>query len=468
MNFDLDEKRRKKLFEAVLAKIEQYYGDTRSLAVTPTLDITEIRSFIKQMDFNNDQNFQKAIDHVIAGLTKYIVHTPHPKYFGLYNPRANYAGILADLITAAFNPQMAAWSHAPFANEVEAHLIKEFAVRFGYERATADGVFTSGGAEANLTALLCGINHKYPEFASEGVFALKRRPVIFCSAETHHSVQKAAAIIGIGHQAVRTIPVNENMEIDTEVLESALGELQNDADPCIIIGTAGTTGVGAVDDLVRLDQLAKRYRAWFHIDAAYGGGAILSKKLRYLLNGIELSDSITFDAHKWMSVPMSASLFITSHKDILAQTFRSTTEYMPKEAQHMEVLDPYAHSIQWSRRFIGLKVYMSLLFFGWDGYESTIDHQVEIGHYLRKKLLENSWAIKNKTVLPVICFTDDRFEKDTTFPQTILDKILARRKSWLSLYPVQGVPTLRACITNYNTNEADIDELIEELNKARN
>jgi glutamate/tyrosine decarboxylase-like PLP-dependent enzyme len=168
-----------------------------------------------------------------------------------------------------------------------------------------------------------------------------------------------------------------------------------------------------------------------------------------------------------MSVPMGTSIFLTSHQDILNKTFRITTEYMPKEANELEIVEPFSHSIQWSRRFIGLKVYSSLLFYGWNGYEKVINHQAKMGEYLRTKLTENNWIIKNSTELPVICFTHQKFESDANFTKTILDNILAKGNSWISVYPIKNVPTFRACITNYNTTETEIDELIEELNKER-
>ena len=185
------------------------------------------------------------------------------------------------------------------------------------------------------------------------------------------------------------------------------------------------------------------------------------------MKGIEFSDSITFDAHKWMSVPMGASVFLTSNKNILGSTFGIQTEYMPKEASKMEIVDPFNHSIQWSRRFIGLKVYLSLLLYGWEGYEEVIDHQAEVGHYLKKKLHNDGWTLMNNTPLPVACFTDENYKTDKRFTQSILDKVLANGKSWLSVYPINDLPTFRACITNYNTNEANIDELVEELNRER-
>ena len=465
MQFDFDNKHRKEILKNVFERLENYYSSTKDFKINPDLNIKEIRESILTKELINGINPDKAIEHVIKGLETFSVHTPHPKYFGLFNPRSNYAGIIADLITATYNPQLAAWSHAPFAVEVEELIIREFANKFGYEK-KSDGVFTTGGAEANLTAMLCALNHKYSNFAKDGVFALDKKPVVFCSAEAHHSIQKAAKVVGIGYNLVKPIPVTDELKLDINILQQELNNLDTSVySPLMIIGTAGTTGTGTIDELNQLNSICKKNNIWFHVDAAYGGGAILSQDLKHQLSGIEKSDSITFDAHKWMSAPMGTSIFLTSRNDILGKTFRITTEYMPKEADKLTVTEPFTHSIQWSRRFIGLKVYLSLLFYGWQGYEQTISHQAEIGRYLKSQLLKNGWIIKNNTDLPVVCFTKNEFENDSNFTKEILNNILANGKSWLSVYPIQGISTFRACITNYNTTKKEIDELIDELNK---
>ena len=401
-------------------------------------------------------------------MEEYSVHTPHPKYFGLFNPRSNFAGVIADLITASYNPQLAAWSHAPFAVEIEAKIIQEFALKFGYQLADCDGVFTTGGAEANLTAILCALNHKYPEYAKDGLFGVDKKPTIFCSEEAHHSVQKAAKVVGLGYDLVRTINTTNNLKLDTESLERELAKTKDSSfSPLMVIGTAGTTGTGTIDDLRLLNKLSKKYSAWFHVDAAYGGASIISGKLKHLLAGVEYSDSITLDAHKWMSVPMSTSVFLTSQREVLGKTFRISTEYMPKEAKEMDVVEPFTHSIQWSRRFNGLKIYLSLLFYGWDGFEKIINLQAEMGNLLKKKLIDSGWIIKNETGLPVVCFTDNRFETDFSFTKKILNNLISSGRSWLSVYPVKEIQTFRACITNYNTTEEEINELVDELNEER-
>lgn len=421
------------------------------------------------MDFGKERSGEEAVDHVIESLEQFAVQTPHPSYYGLYNPRANFASILGDLIAATYNPQMAAWSHSPFAVEAENHLIQEFGKRFGLPAESIDGVFTGGGAEANTTAVLCALNHTFPDFANEGVVNAQRRPLIYCSEEAHHSVIKAARSSGLGLLSVRNIPVNAHQEMDVERLQKQLSQdIDEGHHPFMLIGTAGTTGTGEVDPLPQLAEIAKVNQLWFHVDAAWGGAAVLSESCHHLLAGIEKANSITFDAHKWLSVPMSGSMFITADPEVLSKSFRITTEYMPKDAGDMEIVDPFTHSIQWSRRFIGLKLYLSLLMYGWKGYEEVIEHQVQMGNEFRELLQQKDWKVLNQTPLPVVCFSHPVFQQDPDFVPWIVQSVVDSGKAWISRYPVNGKPALRACITNYDTQEKDLQALVQLLETQKN
>ncbi|MGI8583443.1 MAG: pyridoxal phosphate-dependent decarboxylase family protein [Chitinophagaceae bacterium] len=465
MTFDLPATVRKEMWDYLIKELEIFYDNPRNRKVSPTLNVREIKDYINPLI--ESEELKDAINHILIGLEKYTVHTSHPSYFGLFNPRANFPSILADTITAAFNPQLAAWSHAPFAIEVEAKLIKRFAEKFGYANNESDGVFTTGGAEANLTALLSALNNKYPNYTTDGIRVLKNRPCVYCSSESHHSIIKAVSVAGLGINSVRKIPQNDNFQIQLQELENLIkSDMQAGFEPLMLIVTLGTTGAGIIEPVKECSVIAKQYKMWLHADAAYGGGAILSEEHKYLLSGIELADSITFDAHKWMSVSMSASIFLTKHKEVLNQTFRITADYMPKEAGSLDVTDPFTHSIQWSRRFIGLKVYLSLLMFGWKGYEEIINHHFLMGQLLKKKLKENDWIIFNETHLPIICFGKKYFINDEGIATKICNETISSGKAWLSVYNLNNINALRVCITNYLTNENDLDSLIMLLNSV--
>ncbi len=466
--FDLSATERKKLWDELLPLLDDYYTQIDGERVAPELLHDKIIKLAQKYDFEKGVDAGEAIRHVINGLKEYGVQVSHPGYYGLYNPRPNFASILADLITATMNPQLAAWSHSPFAVETERFLIQKFGEKFGLPENSIDGAFCNGGAEANHTALLCAINRAIPGYAQSGLITEDRRLIIYTSAEAHHSIGKAAMNTGLGRNAIHTIPVDKAQSMRVDILEKEIrDDIQKGDKPIMLVATAGTTGSGVIDPISDLQKLAEKYSIWFHVDAAYGGAAILDPKLKPYLKGISKTDSLSFDMHKWMSVPMGTSIFLTCDKEILTKTFGIKTQYMPREADNLDVVDPYLHSLQWSRRFIGLRIYLSLLFFGWEGYTKTIRHQAAIGDYLRKTLKENGWKIMNSTPLPVVCFTDPSFESQDDFANTLCNRMVASGKTWVSVYRVNGYNTLRACITNYATTPHDIDKLVMLANEQR-
>lgn len=467
---DLSTEEQMELGKYAIDQICHYLEHTDEVNVSPELNPTEIVQYAEQIDFHNPVTPKEAVHYIVEGLRRYQVHTAHPGYYGLFNPRPNFMGIVADAITAAFNPQLAVWSHAPLAVEIENYVLREFAVRFGYPRETSNGTFTTGGAEANLTAVLTALCDHFPEYTTKGLASLDKPPVMYASSESHHSLVKAARACGLGTDSIRSIRSNASLQMDAEAL--AL-QIQQDREagfaPFLIVATAGTTGAGAIDPIADIAELAEQEKIWLHVDAAYGGAMILAPELGNWLQGINRADSITFDAHKWLSVPMGAGMYFTRHPHILQQTFRMTADYMPKEGTELESFDPYTHSIQWSRRFIGLKLYMSLATAGWEGYRLLVRRQIERGNFLRQELERSGWSIMNDTIMPVVCFNDQAAlaNHDLDFVRFIHEKVLATGKAWISIFTIQDTPALRACITNFDTTEQHMIELIHLLNAAR-
>lgn len=468
----LDAETRTRLWQRVNETVETYMREVDGLKVAPELDPAKLRALLEPFDFAQPLDPLAAVDFIAENLTQYQVHTPHPRYYGLFNPAPTTMGIAADTLVAAFNPQMAAWSHSPLAVEIEAHLLRAFGEKFGYAPASTDGVFASGGAEANQTALLTALTHAFPAFGRGGARALSAPPVFYVSLEAHHSFLKAARTSGLGTEAVREIAVQDDLTLSVPALEAQIAQDRQDGfAPFMIVGTAGTTSAGVIDPLEALAATAEREGLWFHADAAWGGGAALVPELRPLLKGIERADSITFDAHKWLSVPMGAGIYLTRHPDILSRTFGMETAYMPRDGERLGITDPYTHSIQWSRRFTGLKVFLSLAVAGWEGYEAAIRHQTAMGDTLRRRLIESDWRMANQTLLPVVCFVDGQQPDggSADYLMALVRDIVTGGDAWISTTRLgsAGKTTLRACITNYRTQPADCDALVKTLNEAR-
>jgi glutamate/tyrosine decarboxylase-like PLP-dependent enzyme len=465
----LEAEDRRALWRRLIEAVERYTTEVAAAPVTPPLDVEAIRRELAGFDFARPVDPLAALDFAVDGLWKYQVHVAHPRYFGLFNPAPTTMGIAADALVAAFNPQLAAWSHSPLAVEIEQHLVRAFGERFGLDPARVEGSFTSGGAEANHTALLTAMTRAFPEIARRGLLALRSQPVLYVSPEGHHSFAKAARLCGLGSEAVREVRVDSKLRMLPGDLAARIREdREAGLSPFLVVATAGTTSAGVVDPLEEIAQIADEESLWLHVDAAWGGAAVLVPELRPVLAGIGRASSITFDAHKWLSVPMGAGLYLTRHAGILERTFRVNTGYMPRDAAGLPVVDPYAQSMQWSRRFIGLKVFLSLGVAGWEGYETAVRHQTAMGDRLRGGLRAAGWEVVNETPLPVVCFVDAGEARPAGFLEGVAREVLASGEAWISTVSLGEAGTaLRACITNVRTGPEDVDALIASLGRAR-
>jgi len=266
---------------------------------------------------------------------------------------------------------------------------------------------------------------------------------------------------GIGRRALRTVATDGDLRMDLADLARRVTEdRRHGLAPIMVVGTAGTTAAGAIDPLADLARFCRSEHLWFHVDAAWGGAAVLSPRLRGHLAGIDAADSITCDAHKWFSVPMGAGMFFCRHPDVVGEAFRAQTSYMPGKTAG-SVVDPYTTSVQWSRRFIGLKLFLALAQHGESGYVALIEHQARMGDVLRESLARAGWRIVNRTPLPLVCFT-----RDGLVPSQFLADLYARQIAWMSEVRLgDGVPVVRACITSFRTQPSDIEWAIREMGR---
>jgi glutamate/tyrosine decarboxylase-like PLP-dependent enzyme len=265
---------------------------------------------------------------------------------------------------------------------------------------------------------------------------------------------------GLGQVGLRVVSTDQDLKMDLSDLARAVERDRRQGHvPLMVVGTAGTTSAGVIDPLADIARFCKSERLWFHADAAWGGAAAVSPGLRTYLEGIELADSITCDAHKWFSVPMGAGMFFCRHAEAAARAFRADTPYMPSHTT--DVTDPYVVTAQWSRRFIGLKLFLSLAHRGEDGYVSMIEHQRQMGDVLRDCLVRSGWRIVNATPLPVVCFTRAGL-KTSDFVAKVLDRQIA----WIAEVRLAGgPPVLRACMTSFRTTKTDVEWAVDEMTR---
>ncbi len=447
--------------DEILGAAARVQAGIASGPITAQVKPEEVRSYLtSRYDFKKGVSLAEVVADVEHMLQTWQVHVTHPRYFGLFNPSVTLASVVADLIVALYNPQLAAWRTSPAANEIERHTLGWLAAKFGLPKDSI-ATFASGGAEANLSAVIVALTRAFPEYGERGLRSLAAPPAIYLTGESHHSFNKIAHMTGLGRQALRIVATDRDLKMDLADLARRVAEdRKNGFAPLLVVGTAGTTAAGAIDPLERLGAFCRTENLWLHVDAAWGGAAAISPLLRHHLAGIDTADSITCDAHKWFSVPMGAGMFFCRHADSVAEAFHAETSYMPGKTGG-PVADPYTSSVQWSRRFIGLKLFLALAHHGESGYIEMIERQARMGDVLRESLRSAGWRIVNATPLPLVCFTRDGLDT-----KKFLAALHERQIAWMSEVRLgHAEPVLRACVTSFRTTESDIREVVSEMSR---
>jgi glutamate/tyrosine decarboxylase-like PLP-dependent enzyme len=430
-------------------------------SVTPTVDRRALRRDLEGFDFQKPVPFGELVNWVIARMEDGVVHMNHPRYLGLFNPSPSFPAKFADRIVAAFNPQLATATTSPAAVEIEAHVARMVAARAGLPTG-AGGHFTSGGSEANYTGLICALTRAHPDFASSGARAFSGQPVFYISADSHLAWIKIAHQAGVGRDAACLVPTDGNGRLSIEALtaqiqaDKAAGRV-----PVMIVATAGTTNAGMIDPLNSCADLARVFGLWLHVDAAWGGALIASETSRGRLAGIERASSVTIDAHKWFATTMGCGMILLADPTAAAAAFNVRTSFMPSNTPD---IDPYVTTAQWSRRFLGLRLFMALGAVGWAGYEDHVEHSILLARNLATAAARLGWTVVNDPALAVVCLVPPPGSPPV---REIVARALATGDAWISAAKFEGQDVIRACVTNGETTGRDIAVVVDLLEQSR-
>jgi glutamate/tyrosine decarboxylase-like PLP-dependent enzyme len=431
------------------------------------------------------ESAEKVLGDACQELIDKGFHVPSANYFGLMNPTPTYMAVLAEALVAALNPQLATLARSQLASKIESESVRWIGERVWGTAGTADpspsarddknkkvvfdGTFTSGGNEANFSALALALAAHFPQSVEEGVAAIGAKPVLYASAESHHSLDKSAGLLGLGRKALRRVAVNQRAQMDVAKLEEAIArDRASGHRPFCVVATAGTTNSGAIDDLEALATLCRREQLWLHVDGAYGAAAIFSDKHRDLVRGLEQTDSITIDPHKWLAMPFAAGVVLTSHPESLQAAFAVATPYMPRVAE-ARLVDNFKVSAQWSRRMNSLKFWLTLRVHGRLAYEDLIDRQLKLGASFAAWVRgSEDYALAVEPQLPIVNFRvkGTTEEEVAAANAAVVDAVTRDGRQWISLTRVNGRSVIRMMVISYLTGEPQLKELEGALARA--
>ncbi len=381
----------------------------------------------------------------------------HPGYFAFIPASSTFAGALGDLIASALDIDVGSWMSAAGPSQLELTVLDWFKEWIGYPSSAA-GILVSGGSAANMTALAC---------AREALAGpMSDRIVAYCADQTHSSVARAARLLGFRPDQVRILPTDHNHRLRLDALKGAIKhDAASGLQPLIVVANAGATNTGAIDPLADLASLCRERGLWLHVDAAYGGFAVLSERGRRQLAGIELADSLTLDPHKWLYQPIECGCLLVRDGHLLRDAFTINPDYLADyKSEEVNFSDL---GLQLTRTARALKVWMSFNYFGTDAFRAAIDRAIDLA-LMAERIVRDSPTLEllSPASLGIIAFRRrfDGVDDEQELEQANAQLVVALERSGRGLVSstrLHGTYALRLCVMNHTTGPAEVAEVLE-------
>jgi len=402
-------------------------------------------------------------------------HNGHPRFFGYVASPSTPVGAYGDLLASALNANITCWRSGPAGTELERMVVRWLGSLIGYD-SDAKGLLTSGGSMANMIALLIANRRKSgTDTARRGLWNSGPPMTIYASEEVHMSIPKAADILGFGRDRVRVVPCDERQRMRVDLLRQRIeADLREGLRPFCVVGSAGTVNTGVVDPLNEIAQIAGEFDLWFHVDGAYGAPGVLDQRKKDLFVGLERADSVSLDPHKWLYVPVDAGCLL--FRDAGAAMGAFSTEDADYIKTHGysddEAFAFWDYGVELSRRFRALKVWLTLQYYGTRRIAEAIGEDISLAAYLGEVVSEaEDFELLAPVELSICCF---RYVPEPGMSDAELNELNERimalvqkgGRAYVSNATVNGRFALRACITNFRTTKADIDETFAAIRDA--
>lgn len=405
---------------------------------------------------------QEVYTEMLRDIYSNAASLQHPRSFSCIPSTASLLSWMGDVMTNTYNPHASCEINAPAADLVEKKLIRWMCDLVGYPEESG-GLFLSGGSISNLTALTAARDAKL-------TYEERKDAVIYVSDQTHSSVAKGLHIIGFQKEQLRIISTDQLFRMDISALQAAIeNDWSQGRKPFAIIASVGTTNTGSIDPLLPISELCRKYNMWMHVDGAFGASSLLSEKYRKELAGIEFSDSLSWDAHKWLLQTYGCSMVLVRDRSFLSNTFSAHPEYLKDSEVSEGSIEFWDLGPELTRPARGLKLWLTLQAMGTDKIEEIIDHGCDLAKLAENILAQNpDWEIICPAQLGIINF---RYKGTGNFTDKELDLInqkLAREitnSGFAQIFTTQlkGIKVLRMCIIHPETTEKDIYDTLERL-----
>lgn len=450
----------RKLGYAVIDEMVNHYTTIHDKPASTTKTRDELEMLLREPIPTRPTAPDVVLEQAVRDVFGNVMYTEHPRFFAFVPGPSNAVSAIAAMLTAGYNAFAGTWLEASGAGMVEVLTLDWLRELLGMPEGTG-GLFTSGGSMANLTAIHTARFTHLGEDDHNGV--------IYYSDQTHSSVDRATRVLGFRTEQVRKIPSNADFQMDMNALREAIAaDRAKGLQPFCIVANAGTTNTAAIDPLHEIADLAQAEKLWLHIDAAYGGAAVLCDEGQTLLDGIERGDSVTVDPHKWLFQPYEMGALLVRDRQALRRAFYLVPEYLKDTELDEQNVNFYDYGVQLTRGFQALKLWMSLKVFGLDAFRDAVAWGFEQGELAADMLRQDTrWQIITGAQMGVLNFRfvpqDFPADQLDTLQQNMVNAIVKSGYAMVATTTLKGQKVIRLILINPRTTEDEIFETIARL-----
>jgi aromatic-L-amino-acid decarboxylase len=465
-SIELTHQQREQLGRAALEWVLNYFQQQSRLPVYPTAgpgELTAKLSASLPIDGQAAAAVMADFEDVVGGSR----HNGHPRMFGYVQSSGSFAGVVADFLASALNQNVTSWRSAPSATTIEHQVIEWLKAMAGFDPKGA-GILLSGGSFANFAALACAMRASTDvDLNRLGVGALPGRPRIYTSTVTHMSIAKAASLLGIGKDAIVSIPTDAAHRMDVGMLARRMAADRSAGHhPICVVATAGEVNTGAIDPIDAIADLCAEARVWLHVDGSYGALAAQSPHVGTAMAALGRADSLSLDPHKWLYAPLDAGCLLVRDPSALRRAFSEGADYIDVVTdREMSDFAYWDHSPELSRRFRALKIWFIFKIHGARAIRDAIDRNIAVAHHLARAVEQSrDFELLAPAPLSIVCF---RYKRgDDAFNKRLMVEVQRDGDAYLSNALIDGHFALRACIVNFRTEPADADRLLDAIRRV--
>lgn len=427
--------------------------------VLPEEIYNQIRDSIPNKGENMDAIFNDFMKIIMPGVT----HWQNPNFFAYFPANTSPASILAEMLTATLGIQGMKWETSPASTELEERMMEWLKKAIGIPY-NWTGVIHDSASSATLASIVTAREQKSTYKINQSGFNGFTKFRVYCSEETHSSIEKGAKIAGIGKDNVVKIPTDDFLRLKPDLLLKTIEQdIEQGYQPLCIIAAIGTTGTGAIDPLNEVAEITEKFKVWLHVDAAYAGSVLLLPEYQNLIKGIEKANSFVFNPHKWLFTNFDCSAYFVKDKNALVRTFEILPEYLKTNTDGI-VANHCDWGVPLGRRFRSLKLWFVMRNYGLEGLQNKLRQHIELAKWFENEIIKSpDFTLILPRSINVVCFhfNPSGLKDVNIINETILNRLNATGRLYLTHTKVNQVYTLRMVIGQTNVNQQHVEKAWE-------